>query len=77
VTRVNRQQHGFVTVAYSQTDTPEGSTGPAAESDIYDCLIKTVFFNSRDDDEHGERELTTQQRCHLANDFKHTASLTF
>lgn len=41
-----REQHGFVTVAYSQTDTPEGSTGPAAESDIYDCLIKTVFFNS-------------------------------
>ena len=27
----------FDTVAYAQTDLPGGSTGPGAESDVYDC----------------------------------------
>ena len=27
------------TAAYTQTDPPEGSTGPGAEYDIYDCLV--------------------------------------
>jgi len=26
-------------VAYAQTDSPEGRTGPAARSDVYDCPI--------------------------------------
>jgi len=27
------------TAAYTQTDPPEGSTGPGSEYDIYDCLV--------------------------------------
>jgi len=32
-----REQHGFVTVAYTLTDPPRGSTGPGAESRVGDC----------------------------------------
>ena len=32
----------FIAVAYTQTDPLEGSTGPGAESDIYDCPVTTV-----------------------------------
>jgi len=34
-----RELHGFNTLAHTQTDVPGGSTGPGAESDIYDCLV--------------------------------------
>ena len=34
--------HRFDTAAYTQTDSLGGSTGPGAESDIYDCLVAGV-----------------------------------
>ena len=37
--RLNRLQRGFDTAAHTETDTPRDSTGPGAESDIYDCLL--------------------------------------
>jgi len=40
-----REQHGFVTVAYTLTDPPRGSTGPGgAESRVGDC---PGFFSVR------------------------------
>jgi len=33
-----RTQYGH-TSAYTQTDSPGGSTGPAAELEVYDCLV--------------------------------------
>jgi len=36
-------QHGFDTAAYTQTDPPMNSTGPGAESDIYDYFVLFVF----------------------------------
>jgi len=36
-------QHGFDTVAYTETDTPWAAPdrGGGAECDIYDCLVKS------------------------------------
>jgi len=40
--QVNQQRHyGTDTAAYTQTDSPGGSTGTGAESDIPDCLAVT------------------------------------
>jgi len=36
--------HGFVTVTYTQTDPPRVSTGPGAETDIYDCLVTNNVY---------------------------------
>ena len=38
--RLNRGQQGNDIAAYTQTDPPEGSIGPGAESDIYDCRLQ-------------------------------------
>jgi len=38
------RQHGFDTAAYTQTDPPMNSTGPGAESDIYDYFVLFVFW---------------------------------
>jgi len=40
---LNKEQHGFITVAYTQTDPPGGSTGSREESDIYDSLFRRWF----------------------------------
>jgi len=38
------RQHGFDTAAYTQTDPPMNSTGPGAESDIYNYFVLFVFW---------------------------------
>jgi len=40
---LNRGRHRFDTAVYTYFDSPGGSTGPAAKSDIYDCLVPFYF----------------------------------
>ena len=39
-------QHGFDTVAYNQTDSLDGTTGPAVETDVCNyCLVVIIILN--------------------------------